>query len=159
MFQCEAAQIRGILGGNALQIFHIGSTAVPGLRAKPIIDIMPVVRSMEQVDNHTAAFAAIGYEVLGEFGMPGRRYMRKGGNNRTHQIHLFQYRNAIAIVRHLAFRDYLRCHPGVCADYGALKSALAKQFPSDIEAYGNGKDEFVKRVEREALQWYWENLQ
>lgn len=157
MFLQEAEQIKRILGDNLLQVFHIGSTSVPGLNAKPIIDIMPVVHHIDQVDRCTPAFEAIGYEVMGEFGMPGRRYMRKGGDNRTHQIHAFQYDNSSDILRHLAFRDYLRCHPGVCADYGKLKSELAKQHPSDIEAYGDGKETFVKQAEQDALQWYWRN--
>ena len=157
-FEDESAQIRRILGENLLRVFHIGSTSVPGLQAKPIIDIMPVVRGIAQVDACTAAFEGIGYEVMGEFGMPGRRYMRKGGDNRTHQVHMFQYDNTADILRHLAFRDYLRCRPAICAAYGKLKSELARQYPSDIEAYGDGKEDFVKRVERDALQWHWENV-
>ena len=157
-FKDEAAQIKRILGDNLLQVFHIGSTSVPGLRAKPIIDIMPVVRSLARVDDCTAAFEGIGYEVMGEFGMPGRMYMRKGGDNRTHQIHTFQYDNTADIVRHLAFRDYLRCRPDICSEYGKLKSDLARHYPSDIEAYGDGKEDFVKQVERDALQWHWEDV-
>ncbi len=156
MFRLEAAKVMGILGGNALRIFHIGSTAVPGLRAKPIIDIMPVVRSISQVDSCTAAFRAAGYEVMGEFGMPGRRYMRKGGDDRTHQIHTFQYDNTIDILRHLAVRDYLRCHEGARTAYGEVKAALAKQYPADIVAYSDGKDSFAKQLEQDALQWYWQ---
>lgn len=155
-FEAEVQYIRDILGKNMLQVFHIGSTAVPGLAAKPVIDMMPVVRDIGAVDRCTPAFEALGYEVLGEFGMPGRRYMRKGGDDRTHQIHAFSYSSSADILRHLAFRDYLRCHDGVCADYGALKSSLAAKFPRDIDAYGDGKAAFVQRAERDALQWYWE---
>ncbi len=157
-FSTEAAQITRILGDNLLQIFHIGSTSVPGLQAKPIIDIMPVVRNLARVDACAAAFEGIGYEVMGEFGMPGRRYMRKGGDNRTHHVHTFQYDNTADILRHLAFRDYLRCRPDICSEYGKLKSRLALQYPSDIEAYGDGKEDFVRQVERDALQWHWENV-
>lgn len=157
-FKNEAAQIQHILGDNLLQVFHIGSTSVPGLQAKPVIDIMPVVRSLARVDACTSAFEGIGYEVMGEFGMPGRRYMRKGGDNRTHQVHIFQYDNTADIIRHLAFRDYLRCHPDIRSEYGKLKSELARQYPSDIGAYGDGKEDFVKQVERDALQWHWKNV-
>lgn len=156
MFLNEAEQVRRILDDNLLQVFHIGSTSVPGLRAKPVIDIMPVVRDVERIDSCTSAFESIGYEVMGEFGIPGRRYMRKGGNNRTHQIHAFQYDNTADILRHLAFRNYLRSHSDVCVDYGELKSELAKQYPTDIDAYGDGKEHFIKRVEQDALQWIWE---
>lgn len=156
-FKREAGNIKQIMGDNLLQIFHIGSTSVPGLRAKPIIDIMPVVRTLTQVDTCTAKFEALGYEVMGEFGIPGRRYMRKGGDNRTHQVHTFQYTNTADILRHLAFRDYLRCHPDICAAYGELKNSLAQQYSSDIEAYSNGKEGFVRQVECDALQWHWQN--
>ena len=154
-FRSEAAHITDILGDNLLQIFHIGSTSVPGLPAKPIIDIMPVLRNIEEIDGCTEAFESLGYEVMGEFGMPGRRYMRKGGDNRTHQIHAFGYNSIADITRHLAFRDYLKSHPDICAAYAELKSQLALLYPADIEAYSMGKDSFVKQAERDALQWYW----
>ena len=156
LFRAEAHRIEGILKEDLVRIFHIGSTSVPGLKAKPIIDIMPVVLSIEQVDEKAGQFEALGYEAMGELGIPGRRYFRKGGKNRTHQIHAFQYDNVRDITRHLAFRDYLRCHPDVSAAYAALKSELALWYPGDIERYCDGKDSFVKRVERDALQWYWE---
>lgn len=155
LFQQEAGRLKEILGDNLLQIFHIGSTSVPGLKAKPIIDIMPVVRDVRLVDALAPAFEGLGYEVLGEFGMPGRRYMRKGGDNRTHQVHVFQFDNITDVMRHLVFRDYLRCHPEVCTAYGNLKSALAKQYPTDILAYGDGKEDFVRQVEDNALEWHW----
>jgi len=155
-FRAEARLIEDILRDNLVTIFHIGSTSVPGLKAKPIIDIMPVVLNIEQVDERSGQFEAIGYEAMGELGIPGRRYFRKGGENRTHQIHAFQYDDMQNIARHLAFRDYLRCHPDACSAYAALKSELAMRYPGDIGGYCNGKDDFIKRVERDALQWYWQ---
>ncbi|KDE55090.1 hypothetical protein EI28_09095 [Methanoculleus sp. MH98A] len=155
LFRTEARRIEDILKENLVQIFHIGSTSVPGLRAKPIIDIMPAVLDIEQVDERSGQFEAIGYEAMGELGIPGRRYFRKGGENRTHQIHAFQYDNVQNITRHLAFRDYLRSHPEISRAYAALKSKLAMRYPRDIGQYCNGKDSFVKRVERDALRWYW----
>ncbi|MDV4342623.1 GrpB family protein [Methanoculleus sp. YWC-01] len=155
LFRTEARQMEDILKENLIEVFHIGSTSVPGLKAKPIIDIMPVVLSIEQIDERSGQFEAIGYESMGELGIPGRRYLRKGGENRTHQIHAFQYDSVQNITRHLAFRDYLRCHPDVCSAYAALKSELAMRYPGDIGGYCDGKDTFVKRVERDALQWYW----
>ena len=96
---------------------------------------------------------ALGYEYLGEFGIPGRRYLRKGGDERTHQVHVFAAEDEVNITRHLAFRDYLREHPDVRDEYAALKRALAEKYPYDIEAYCEGKDAFVKRYERESLGW------
>lgn len=154
-YQHEALRIKEVLGGNLLQIFHIGSTSIPGLKAKPIIDVLPVVSDIELVDSCQQDFSLLGYEYLGEFGMPGRRYLRKGGDHRTHQIHIFQYDNVTDILRHLAFRDYLRCHPHVCAAYGELKSRLALQHPKDLDAYCIGKESLVQQIERDALQWYW----
>ena len=83
-FQREAARIAEVLGENMVAIHHIGSTSVPGLCAKPIIDIMPVVRDIGAVDGCNAGFVALGYTPMGEFGIPGRRYFHKGGDERTH---------------------------------------------------------------------------
>ena len=93
--------------------------------------------------------------------MAGRRYLRKGGAERTHQIHVFDLKSEHHIVRHLALRDYLRAHPAACAAYAELKRQLAAQFPYDIERYCEGKDALVQELERQALAWYdssWERL-
>ena len=112
---------------------------------------MPVVRDLAQVDACSAQFEALGYEVMGEFGIPGRRYFRKGGDERTHQIHIFQQDNRADIDRHLAVRDYLRCHPADAKAYGELKARLAAEHPYDIEAYCDGKDAFAQELEQKAL--------
>lgn len=153
-FQREAARLRPVFGKNLVALHHIGSTAVPGLAAKPILDIMPVVWELEQVDERTRQFERLGYECLGEFGIPGRRYFRKGGADRTHQIHVFAASDGDNIRRHLAVRDYLRSHPAEASAYGALKRELAARFPEDIEGYCDGKDAFVKALEQRALNWY-----
>lgn len=153
-YEQERVLLAEALGPGLLEIHHIGSTAVPGLAAKPILDILPVVRSLVEVDTRRTALEALGYEYMGEFGIPGRRYLRKGGDNRTHQVHIFENGNTADILRHLAFRDYLRTHPAACAAYGALKQRLAKQYPDDIEGYCDGKNAFVKENERLALDWY-----
>ena len=109
-YQEESRLIQDILTDNCIAVYHIGSTSVKGLAAKPIIDMMVAVRSLEQVDRVAKSFLNIGYEYLGEFGMPGRRYLRKGGVERTHQIHIFQMDDWYNIGRHLAFRHYMRTH-------------------------------------------------
>lgn len=93
-FKREADSIAGILGTLLVSIHHIGSTAVEGLCAKPIIDIMPVVTDVEKVDDFDESFRKLGYECMGEFGIPGRRYYRKGGDDRTHQIHINNFNGA-----------------------------------------------------------------
>ena len=153
LFEREATQIRQILGENCTAIHHIGSTAVAGLAAKPIIDIMPVVRNLKDVDRVAAEFEKAGYEYMGEFGIPGRRYLRKGGDERTHQIHIFAESNTRDIERHLAVRDYLKSHKNICDQYADLKKKLAQMYPHDIEKYCDGKEKFVQQMEKEALEW------
>lgn len=153
MFDAEAVKIKNILGENCVEVHHIGSTSVVGLAAKPIIDIMPIVYNLEDVDNVATEFEKIGYEYMGEFGIPGRRYLRKGGDERTHHIHIFSKNSFYDIERHLAVRDYLRTHKDVCKKYADLKIQLANLYPYDIEGYCDGKEEFVHQLEKEALEW------
>ena len=84
-YEAEAEKIKQILGGELIEIHHIGSTSVPGLKAKPILDILPVVRDIGRIDAYNSAFEAIGYEAMGELGLPGRRYFRKGGDGYKRQ--------------------------------------------------------------------------
>ena len=157
----ERDDITEILKDNCISIYHIGSTAVPGLAAKPIIDIMVAVRSLEQADRAAEKFSDLGYEYLGEFGITGRRYLRKGGDKRTHQIHIFQADDWKNIQRHLAFRDYMRTHEKEQEAYAKLKKDLAQKFPYDIEGYCDGKENFVREMEKLALSQYdgsWDQL-
>lgn len=157
----ERDHIIEILKDNCISIYHIGSTSVPGLAAKPIIDIMVVVRSLERTDRAAEKFSDLGYEYLGEFGIAGRRYLRKGGDERTHQLHIFQADDWKNIQRHLAFRDYMRTHEKERDAYAALKKDLAQKFPYDIDGYCDGKENFVRKMEELALSQYdgsWDQL-
>ena len=154
LFQEEAGRLRAVLGDNLAALHHIGSTAVPGLAAKPSLDLMPVVYDLEEADRKNSDFEALGYECMGEFGIPGRRYFRKGGDDRTHQIHIFAVGDEGNIRRHLAVRDYLRAHPEEAAAYGRLKMELACRYPEDLENYCLGKEDFVQKLEGRALLWY-----
>lgn len=153
-YEAEARQVAEVLKDILVAMHHIGSTSVKGLAAKPIIDIMPVVTEVGLTDRYNRNLEALGYECMGEFGIPGRRYFRKGGDHRTHQIHVFEQNNRRDIDRHLAVREYLRAHPDVAVEYGRLKTGLAAKFPEDITGYCDGKDGFVKQMERDALVWY-----
>ena len=160
-YERERKAIAEILDGNGISIYHIGSTSVPGLAAKPIIDMMAVVRSLEKVDDARGKFSELGYEYLGEFGIAGRRYFRKGGDERTYQIHIFQADDWNNIERRLAFRDYMRTHEKERAEYAKIKTALAQRFPYDIDGYCDGKDAFVREMEKRALLEYdgtWDRL-
>lgn len=153
MFKVESKKIKKILGKNCVGVYHIGSTSVKGLPAKPIIDIMPVVKDISLVDAHNGEFEALGYECRGEFGIPGRRFFAKGGDNRTHHIHIFEQSNQTDIQRHIAVRDYLNAHSDTAAKYAALKKKLAAEFPFDNDGYCDGKEEYMKSLEEKALHW------
>ncbi|RLL48291.1 GrpB family protein [Oceanobacillus piezotolerans] len=153
IFASEAEKLRSTFGEELVEVHHIGSTSVHGLKAKPIIDIMIIVKEISRVDYYNKDLQFLGYEPMGENGITGRRFFQKGGNNRSHHIHIFQI-GSPEITRHLAFRDYLRAHPKVRNKYGALKEQLANRFPWDIEAYINGKNELVREIEQKAVKWY-----
>lgn len=151
-FAAERSVIEGALGDVVLATHHIGSTSVEGLSAKPIIDIIVEVISLEVLDQNVAKLEALGYEGMGEFGITGRRFFRKGGLNRTHHVHAFKSGDA-HIDRHLAFRDYLNHSVAVRGEYGELKARLALEFPCDPEGYSDGKDAFIRLHEAKAIEW------
>lgn len=153
-FQVEADQIAQALGDLVVVQHHIGSTAIPGIFAKPTIDMLLEVKNIIWLDDRTAAMDGLGYEAMGEYGIPGRRYFRKGNASgiRTHHVHAFQA-GSPEIVRHLAFRDYMVAHPQEAQRYGVLKRKLAAEHPDDIQAYMDGKDAYIKEQEAKALAW------
>jgi GrpB-like predicted nucleotidyltransferase (UPF0157 family) len=153
-FEAEAKHVGAALGENVVAIHHIGSTAIPNIYAKPIVDLLVEVRDITEVDGQSSAMESIGYEVMGEFGIPGRRYFRKNNREgiRTHQIHVFDTGSAEA-ERHLAFRDYMIAHPVDAQRYSELKRQLAEEYPESIDGYMDGKDGFIKEMDRRASQW------
>ena len=150
----ESLLIRNILADNCIAIYHIGSSSVEGLAAKPIIDIMAVVRSLEIVDTVAEKFSDIGYEYLGEFGIEGRRYLRKGGDERTHQIHIFQADDWNNIGRDVAFGAYMATDEKEREEYAKIKIELAKKYPYDIDGYCDGKENFVREMEKIAISQF-----
>jgi GrpB-like predicted nucleotidyltransferase (UPF0157 family) len=152
-FHREAALITAIFGAELLAIHHIGSTAIPGLSAKPIIDIMPLVSSIQNVDTLNAAMTGVGYEPLGEYGIVGRRFFVKGGDaTRTHHVHSYEPGHP-EVPQHLDFRDYLAAHPAEAQQYASLKAKLAEQYRDDIDSYMRGKDAFIKSILVQAQEW------
>ncbi|WP_052255328.1 GrpB family protein [Salinicoccus sp. YB14-2] len=158
IFEEEKEKLEAVLKVELMEIYHIGSTSVPGLKAKPIIDIMPVVKNIEDVDRYEAEMAGLGYESLGENGIAGRRYFRKGGDERSHHVHVFE-EGSEDITRHLSFRDYLREHQEVRFHYENLKMKLASEFPNDIGGYMDRKNQFIQETEQTAMIWYKDNKQ
>lgn len=150
LFAAEHELLAQELAAIAAHIHHIGSTAVPGLAAKPIIDILIEVHSLADLDGRNAGMTGLGYEVMGEFGIAGRRYYRKGAELRTHHIHAFVVGDP-GIRRHVAFRDYMRANPEIAREYGQLKKRVAAACGNDAGEYCDGKDEYVKRIEALAL--------
>lgn len=153
-FEIEAKRVAAALGENVVAIHHIGSTAIPNIYAKPIIDLLVEVRAIDDVDERNSAMSLLGYEAKGEFGIPGRRYFRKDNREgfRTHHIHAFETKSAQA-ERHLAFRDYMIAHPEDARIYSELKRKLAQEHPQNIDGYMDGKNEFIKEMDRRAAQW------
>jgi GrpB-like predicted nucleotidyltransferase (UPF0157 family) len=153
-FVAEAVRIRSALGAMACAVHHIGSTAISGIFAKPIIDILLEVADIQKLDSRSSDLDDLGYEAKGEFGIAGRRYFRKESPTgvMTHQIHAFE-RGSPAVERHLAFRDYMIAHPLIAQSYSLLKQRLAAAHPYDIEAYMDGKDSFIKAHEAKAIIW------
>jgi GrpB-like predicted nucleotidyltransferase (UPF0157 family) len=152
MFRSEEVVVRRALGDNVLEVHHIGSTAVPGMWAKPVIDILVVVRSIGEVDHQDRLMAAAGYEAKGEYGIKGRRFFTKGGDRRSHHVHVFE-KGSPEIRRHLDLRDFMIAHPERAARYSQLKQDLAAKFRNDIDGYCDGKDPFIKAIEVEASAW------
>ena len=153
-FEAEAKRIARALGEIVVYLHHIGSTAIPGIFAKPIIDFLLEVDDIIKLDYRSSAMEELGYEAMGEFGIPGRRYFTKDNASgiRTHQVHAFDT-SSDEIRRHLAFRDYMIAHPAEAQTYGELKQRLAREHPNDIEAYMDGKDLYIKEHEAKAIAW------
>jgi GrpB-like predicted nucleotidyltransferase (UPF0157 family) len=153
-FEAEAELVAAALGENVVAVHHIGSTAVPNIYAKPIVDMLVEVRDIAEVDGRSSAMESLGYEVMGEYGIPGRRYFRKDNREgvRTHHIHAFEAGSAEA-GRHLAFRDYMIAHPEDARRYSELKRRLAEENPQSPDGYMDGKDGFVKEMDRRAARW------
>lgn len=154
-FGAEAERISGILGPAVAAIHHVGSTAIPGILAKPVIDVLVEAASLAAVDGKAPALEALGYEAKGEYGIPGRRYFRKedGAGVRRYHMHVFKS-GSDAAARHLAFRDYLRAHPKVAREYSGLKHRLARQHPMTRNAYQAGKAPFIEATLERALDWW-----
>jgi GrpB-like predicted nucleotidyltransferase (UPF0157 family) len=154
LFKAESCHLSIAFGDNAIAIHHIGSTAIETIYAKPIIDILIEVKDINKVDDRNTQIESLGYVAMGEFGIVGRRFFRKDNKNgiRTHHIHTFEI-GSPQIDRHLAFRDYLKSHPEAAREYSELKQQLAQQYPTNIESYMDGKNGFIREIDKQAAAW------
>lgn len=152
-FEEEAGPIRDALGDIAIRIDHVGSTSVPGLAAKPVIDIQVSVRSLIPRADVVDPLVAVGYRHSIDPIETEHEFLSKGyddGRSRMVHIHLCEAGGAWE-RRHLAFRDELRRDPEAAAEYAALKRRLAAEHPRDIQSYVDGKTAFVSATEARAL--------
>ncbi|WP_300527976.1 GrpB family protein [Maricaulis sp.] len=151
IFEIERRRLDALI--DAVSIDHIGSTSVPGLAAKPVIDMLVSIASLVFLDKQAEALQAAGYQILGEHGLAGRRYLRRHApdGTRTHHIHVYKQGDD-NLRRHLVFRDYLRAHAHERDAYSALKHELVRA-GVDRKAYQSGKDAFVTALEQRALAW------
>ena len=154
LFQEAAAQLHDAFGEYLLALHHIGSTAIPGMPAKPVIDILPVVQDIERVTDAEPALTRHGYEPRGKYGIPGRRYFfREEAGRRTHHVHVYE-REDPAVTRHLAFRDYLIAYPDEATRYAQLKVSLAVRHRDERQRYVEGKQALTAELERRAMAWW-----
>ena len=146
-FEREAAAIRAVMNDEIVELEHIGSTSVPGLPAKPIIDLLLAVESFAPLDHYSALLEPLGYKHQPHVNDAERLFFWKG-SPRTYHLHLVEYATW-EHQRHLLFRDYLRTHPEAAAEYAALKRELAQRYKHDRLAYTNSKGSFIEAtVER-----------
>jgi GrpB-like predicted nucleotidyltransferase (UPF0157 family) len=152
LYEEEAARICEALGDAVVEIEHMGSTAVPGLAGKPVIDISLGLRHLDLSAEQIAAMERIGYEYLGEFGFPGRLFFRRGRERRTHHVHAVEW-GSEHWHRHRAFHEYLRAFPEEAARYADAKRRIAAE-SSDTSAYWEQKQAFVDELFERARRWY-----
>lgn len=146
-------RLTAVLGDLALSVEHVGSTSVPGLSAKPTIDIDVVVADRSVVPDAIAALARLGYVHEGDLGVAGREAFRNPPGVPKHHHHLYVCpADSPQLKAHLVFRDHLRTHPDAMRQYGELKRALAERFGEDRAGYTEAKSEFIARVMTEAMR-------
>ncbi len=156
-FQIEAERLKSAMP-EMVKVHHIGSTSVPGLAAKPIIDMIMEVECIDRVDHWNERFEELGYIVKGENGISRRRYFIHGTEEkRSYHLHVFEKGNP-EIVRHLAFRDYMMAHCEEAEAYATLKKELAEKYTYDGTLYTEGKNEFVRSVDEKAKEWRERNM-
>lgn len=153
-FAAESARVREAVGDLLVSIEHVGSTSVPGLAAKPTVDMQATVAvDPIPIERLAAVLAPLGYVHVP---FPSASYYpmfaKPASGHRDFHLH-FCHAGGDQELRHLAFRDYLRAHPEAAAEYADLKRELAARHADDRPAYVAGKDGFVKALERRALEW------
>jgi GrpB-like predicted nucleotidyltransferase (UPF0157 family) len=143
--RAEARRLSEAMGPAGVIVHHVGSTAIDGIRAKPIVDLLPVATSLEVLDAAAPRLSALGYQWRGEFGIPGRRYCTlddPATGRREVQLHCFAVGHP-EIERMLVFRDFLRAHPAEARAYEAEKERCRLLHPDDTMSYAEAKTAWI----------------
>ena len=145
-FANEARILHSLFTDETISIEHIGSTSVPGLAGKPIIDILIIVEDISIADQLKEKMEIAGYNALGEYVTEGARlFVRESGDARKYNIHVFQ-KNNYHVKEMLQLRNYFRTHQDAVREYSELKFDLAKKYPNDYEQYRKFKYEWMEKL-------------
>ena len=153
----EGERFTAALGGDPrlIAVHHIGSTSIPGIQAKPILDLLPEVTSLEWLDEMQSQIEAAGYEYWGDYGIPRRRFCPRLGEDGWRRVNLHCFlRGDEQMIRHLAFRDYLREHADVAREYEQVKRDCAARHGHDAHAYTDCKGDWIQATQQAALRWW-----
>lgn len=152
-FARESDLLRRLFGKGVLDIHHIGSTAIPGIKAKPIIDILITTFNIHHIDAFDSEMENLGYLVGGEFGLSGRRFYCKGDKDHCHyHVHIYEATHPSANA-YLLFRDYMIKHPDNARAYEQIKSDLALKYPNNRTLYTQSKGQFIKELCKKMNAW------
>ena len=154
IYEDEVARILAVTGDAITAVEHVGSTSVPGLGAKPIIDIMAAVGQIDEAKKLLEPLSALGYTYLPEYEemIPERRFFRRGLESTSHHLHIVEATTDFWID-HLLFRDYLRSHRETAVEYEEIKRALAARLGDDRAAFTTAKTSFIEPVLARARTW------
>jgi len=152
LFVQESDLISSAISEFLVDIQHIGSTAIPDIVSKPIIDVAAAIDSLENIEKIIAPLEKIGFIYRGEQGIPDRHLFVKGGEEfRTHHLHVM-FKEHHEWKKHLVFRDYLLEHPEEARQYSELKKKLEKEYKEDREAYTDSKTTFINGILEKAMK-------
>jgi len=151
LFEREAERMRDVVGDHVLSIEHVGSTAVPGLAAKPIVDVCPVVEDMDAARTVSDLLDGADWPLARERGdKPWIEHERVADSGQVYNVHV-RPREA-AVESYLLLREYLRDHPEIRDEYARVKREAAEQYPHDVESYTRAKSDVIERAKERARQ-------
>ena len=151
VYEEAKAILSPVLGEYALDIQHVGSTAIPGISAKPVVDIAVAIEHYPLPDEVLDAVKALGYTYWGEYGIPHRHLFFRRDLPVGHNVHINELANG-EFQKHVLFRDYMRAHPDDAREYENLKRELAARY-DEVGTYAENKSEYVQGILRKAELW------